>query len=98
MPRCSGGLTSVLWQVGLEKNSHEYTATLKSMELFQITVMPFGLVNSPCTFSRKIGSILRNLQWVEPFVYMMILFQLVVPLGRVLSALKEFLTGFLQQT
>ena len=63
-------LNSGFWQVGLEKNSRECTAFSTSMELFHFTVMPFGLVNSPSTFSRLMGTIFRDLQWVELLAYM----------------------------
>ena len=63
-------LNSGFWQVGLEKNSRECTAFSTSMGLFHFTVMPFGLVNSPSTFSRLMGTIFRDLQWVELLAYM----------------------------
>ena len=40
------------------------------MGLFHFTVIPFGLVNSPSTFSRLMGTIFRDLQWVELLAYM----------------------------
>ena len=63
-------LNSGFWQVGLEKSSREYTAFSTSLGLFHFTVMPFGLVNSPSTFSRLVGSIFSDLQWIELLAYM----------------------------
>ena len=56
--------------MGLEKNSQECTAFSKSMGLFHFTMMPFDLVNSPSTFSRLMGSLFSDLQWVELLAYM----------------------------
>ncbi|CAC5381806.1 unnamed protein product [Mytilus coruscus] len=47
----------------------EKTAFLTSLGLYQFTVMPFGLANSPSTFERLIENVLRGLQWKELLLY-----------------------------
>ena len=63
-------LNSGFWQVGMAPEDREKTAFATSLGLFQWTVMPFGLANSPSTWERLMEDVLRGLQWVELFLYM----------------------------
>ena len=63
-------LSSGFWQVGLAEEDREKSAFATSLGLFQWTVMPFGLVNSPSTFERLMEDVLRGLQWIELLIYM----------------------------
>ena len=63
-------LNSGFWQIGMDDTDKEKTAFLRSMGLFQFTVMPFGLVNAPSTFERLMEDVLRGLQWQECLIYM----------------------------
>lgn len=48
----------------------EKTAYATSLGLYQFTVMPFGLNNSPSTFERLMEDVLRGLQWEECLLYL----------------------------
>ena len=63
-------LNSGFWQIGMSPDDKEKTAFITSLGLYQFTVMPFGLANSPSTFERLMENILRGLQWQECLVYM----------------------------
>lgn len=63
-------LNSGFWQINMSTEDKEKTAFLTSLGLYQFTVMPFGLVNSPSTFERLMENVLRGLQWKELLLYM----------------------------
>lgn len=63
-------LNSGFWQIGMSEEDKEKTAFIPSLGLFQFTVMPFGLANSPSTFERLMENIFRGLQWEELLIYM----------------------------
>lgn len=63
-------LNSGFWQIAMAPEDKEKTAFNTSLGLYQFTVMPFGLANSPSTFERLMENILRGLQWQECLVYM----------------------------
>ena len=63
-------LNSGFWQVGMAPEDRQKTAFATNLGLFQWTVMPFGLVNSPSTFQRLMEDIFRGLQWIELLLYM----------------------------
>lgn len=63
-------LNSGFWQIGMAPEDKEKTAFLTSLGLYQFTVMPFGLANSPSTFERLMENVLRGLQWQELLLYM----------------------------
>jgi putative transposase len=43
-------LNARFWQIGMAPEDKEKTAFLTSFGVYQFTVMPFGLVNSPSSF------------------------------------------------
>ncbi|MCG7866651.1 MAG: DDE-type integrase/transposase/recombinase [Candidatus Thiodiazotropha taylori] len=63
-------LNSGFWQVGMAPEDRQKTAFATSLGLYQWTVMPFGLANSPSTFQRLMEDVLRGLQWTELLLYM----------------------------
>lgn len=63
-------LNSGFWQVGLNSEDKHKTAFSTSMGLYQFTVMPFGLCNSPSTFERLMEDVMRGLQWEVCLIYM----------------------------
>ena len=59
------------WQVNLEESDREKTAAfLTGCELWQFTVMPFGLCNAPATFERLMELVLAGLPWSVCLLYL----------------------------
>ena len=54
---------SAYWQISLESSAREKTAFVTKDGLFEFVRMPFGLCNSPATYSRAMGKILNGLTW-----------------------------------
>lgn len=54
-------LKSGYWQIEMEPEAREITAFAIGNELWQFTVMPFGLCNAPATFIRVMNKVLRGL-------------------------------------
>ena len=54
-------LNSGFWQIEMASEDSEKTAFSTSQGLYQFTVMPFGLANSPSTFERLMEPVLRGL-------------------------------------
>lgn len=54
-------LNSGFWQIAMAPEDKEKTAFNTSLGLYQLTLMPFGLVNSPSTFERLMEHILQGL-------------------------------------
>ena len=52
---------SAYWQIPLESSAREKTAFITKDGLFEFVRMPFGLCNSPATYSRAMGKILNGL-------------------------------------
>lgn len=63
-------LNSGFWQIAMAPEEKEKTAFNTSLGLYQVSVMPFGLANSPSSFERLMENILRGLQRQECLVYM----------------------------
>lgn len=63
-------LNSGFWQIAMAPEDKEKTAFNTSLGLYQVSVMPFGLANSPSSFERLMENILRGLQRQECLVYM----------------------------
>lgn len=59
---CAIDLKSAYFQIPLEEESRPKTAFATSQGLFEYTVMPQGLRNSPATFSRFMDTILRSVK------------------------------------
>ena len=53
-------LTKGYWQVPMSEESRSKTAFTAPFELFQFTVMPFGLCGAPATFQRMMDQLLRG--------------------------------------
>ena len=54
-------LKSGYWQVGMDPRDQEKTAFSALDQLWEFSVMPFGLCNSPATFSRLMEQVLRGI-------------------------------------
>ena len=63
-------LASRYWQVELEENAKAKTAFATREELFQFTVMPFGLCNTPATFEHLMERVLNGLLWDRCMCYL----------------------------
>jgi hypothetical protein len=66
----STDLNSGYWQIGMAQEDKEKTAFATHMGLYQFTVLPFGLVSAPSTFSRLMEETFRGMQWDECLIYM----------------------------
>lgn len=62
---CTLDLASGYWQVVMQPEDRPKTAFASHKGLFEFTVMPFGLSNSPATFERLMEIVLCGLQWGE---------------------------------
>lgn len=63
-------LTSSYWQVGTGASSQSNTAFRAHSDLYEFTVMLFGLCNAPATFQRLIKTVLQGLAQHKHFVYL----------------------------
>ena len=61
-------LSKGYWQVPMSENSKPLTAFLTPDGLFQFTVMPFGLVNAPASFSRMMRRLLNGLDGTVNYI------------------------------
>ena len=62
-------LRSGYWQIELHPSAMEKTAFITHQGLYEFTVLPFGLCNSPSTFQRLMEHILRGLNWKTCLIY-----------------------------
>lgn len=67
---CTLDLASGYWQVVMQPEDRPKTAFASHKGLFEFTVMPFGLSNSPATFERLMEIVLCGLQWEKCLVYL----------------------------
>ncbi|VDI28661.1 Hypothetical predicted protein [Mytilus galloprovincialis] len=63
-------MASGYYQVNLDEKDRHKTAFVTKYGLFQYTKLPFGLCNSPATFSRVIQLVLQGLTWKECLAYL----------------------------
>ena len=61
-------LTKGYWQVPMKPEAKQKTAFLAPNGLFQFTVMPFGLVNAPATFSRIMRALLKGMNNISNYI------------------------------
>ena len=61
-------LSKGYWQVPMSPESKQLTAFLTPNGLFQFTVMPFGLVNAPASFSRLMRRLLDGLDGAVNYI------------------------------
>lgn len=62
-------LRSRYWQIELHPAAKEKTAFITHQGLYEFTVLPFGLCNSPSTFQRLMEHVLRGLNWQTCLIY-----------------------------
>ena len=63
-------MASGYYQVEVHPEDRHKTAFVTKYGLYQYRRMPFGLTNSPATFSRAVSLILRGLTWKEILAYL----------------------------
>ena len=63
-------LCSGYWQVAVDPNDRQKTAFTTRRGLFEFSVMPFGLCNSPATFERLMETVFRGLQFKTCMIYL----------------------------
>jgi hypothetical protein len=63
-------LKSSYWQVDLHPDNKEKTAFSMGQGLWQFTVIPFGLCNTPVAFEQLMETVLRGLMHVSCIMYL----------------------------
>lgn len=63
-------MASGYWQILVDEKDRSKTAFTTKYGLYEHVRLPFGLCNSPATFSRVIQQILRGLTWQECLAYL----------------------------
>ncbi|KAK3105322.1 hypothetical protein FSP39_022517 [Pinctada imbricata] len=58
------------WQIPMDEKDRHKTAFVTKYGLFEHVRLPFGLCNSPATFSRVIQLVLQGLTWRECLAYL----------------------------
>ena len=61
-------LSKGYWQVPIDELTKPLTSFITPDGLFQFTVMPFGLVNVPATFSRIMRKLLQGMNCVVNYI------------------------------
>ncbi|CAM4574534.1 unnamed protein product [Lepidochelys kempii] len=64
-------LTKGYWQIPLAKDAKEKMAFSTPEDLFQYTVLPFGLHGAPTTFQRLMDKLLRPISVMQRHTWMM---------------------------
>ena len=67
-------LTKGYWQMPLVESAKKDTAFQTPWGLFQFRVLPFGMVCASASFSRMMRKLLEGLDWVENFIYDIIVY------------------------
>ena len=62
-------MRSGYWQIELHLSAREKTAFVTHNGWYQYLVLPFGLSNSPASFQRLMGHILRGLEYKHALIY-----------------------------
>ena len=83
---------SGFYQIGMDERSAEYTAFACSEGLFEFTVMPMGLTNSPATFQRTMMTILAD--FIEEGFVIVFIDDILIMSMCVLSHVIHVLSGF----
>ncbi|XP_063971781.1 uncharacterized protein LOC135159725 [Lytechinus pictus] len=86
-------LSKGYWQMPMSPESKPLTAFLTPNGLFQFTVMPFGLVNAPASFSRMMRRLLNGLDGAVNYIDDILIYsttweQHVATLNELLSRLR----------
>jgi hypothetical protein len=63
-------LKSGYWRVDVHLDNREKTVFSTGQGLWQFTVMPFSLCNTPATFERLMETVLRGLTYESCLVYL----------------------------
>ena len=71
-------MNSGYWQLNLDEQDKHKTAFITKYGLYEHTRLPFGLCNSPATFSRAIQLVLRGLAWSIVLAYLYYLYDVVI--------------------
>ena len=82
-------LRSGYWQVQMEDSSCEKTALITHSGLYEFTVMPFGLCNTPATFQRLMESVLAGLVGVLAWCIWTISLSWVRPSNRTFRTCRQ---------
>jgi hypothetical protein len=90
-------MQAAYWNIKVHKDDKHKTTFITKYGLFEHNRLPFGLCNSPATFSRVIQLLLQGLTWVECLAYLDDILVLgsdfedhVTKLGNVLSRFKKY--------
>ena len=90
-------MQAAYWNIKVHKDDKHKTAFITKYGLFEHNRLPFGLCNSPATFSRVIQLVLQGLTWLECLAYLDDILVLgsdfqdhITKLGNVLSRFKKF--------
>ena len=62
-------MQAAYWNITVHKDDKHKTAFITKYGLFEHNRLPFGLCNSPATFSRVIQLVLQGLTWTECLAY-----------------------------
>ena len=91
---CSLDLASGYHQVAMHEADKERTAFVCRAGLFQYTVMPFGMNNSPATFERLMEITLAGLQWKTLVLYLDDILTFSPTVEEMLARLEEVFKRF----
>ena len=61
-------LTKRYWQIPISHHDEDKTAFITSHGLFQFTMIPFGMINAPTTFTHMMRKLLKDQPSVVNFI------------------------------